>query len=136
MSLKEKTSVDAFSSDQAGTDGYTLPQGNGRYHETKLKQLRTTNAQRMYRRFKRITNWTPARRQRALSALQAMRPHKRQVQNYYRERGDAPAVARMLTENYEQLPVVHLTRRDYHVLRDVVNGKSERHRGYIERVLK
>lgn len=114
---------------------YHLPKDNAKPHISRELLRRKATARRLFNEISSIQKWTKAKRAKAHAALHKLRPNVRQVQHYYVQRGDSPAIARLLTKNYETLPIVHLNRKDFYVLRDIINGDADKHTSYIEREL-
>ena len=132
----ERTSLDDFvGEERVARRSYTLPKNTGHVNNLMDAAKKKKTAQRLLREVMRVRRWTPEKKRQALDAIYKLRPNRRQVIAHYIAKGDYPAIARKLAENYEILPVVHLTKKDFHVIRDVINGHVERHRPYIERLL-
>ena len=136
LQLPSRTDLGEHEEPVAVPQVFVLPKNNAFSHLKAERTRRRNTAKRLYKQIKTISSWTPARRHQAIKVLRRLRPSKNQVQNYYERRGDSTETARLLTKNYETLPVVHLSRRDFYVLLDVVNNNAERHESYIERELK
>ena len=136
VSIPERTSLDDFiGNDHVPVRSYTLPKNTGSVNMLMDAAKKKATAKRLLKQALRVRTWTPEKKEKALEAIYRLRPNRRQVIAHYIARGDHPAIARKLAENYETLPVVHLTKRDFHVLRDVINGDASRHKSYIERIL-
>ena len=114
---------------------YKISKENGEANNSRLRRKRRNTARQLVIQIRSITNWSDRRRHEALNKLHSLRPSKKRVIEYYLARGDSLNVAKMLVRNYETLPVVHLTRRDFFVLRDLINGRAQPHSAYIERLL-
>jgi|14BtaG_2_1085337.scaffolds.fasta_scaffold00028_12 hypothetical protein len=114
---------------------FHIRKDNGKVHAQQARDKKNATAKKVLKNLLAITNWTPARRKRALSALYELRPSKRQIQARYVAAGESPATARMLSAHYETLPAVQLNKKDFLMLLDVIHGKVQSHKSHIDRVL-